>query len=98
MGTLSWITPHAPTTPAQAVAALHDHLSAAGLNRLYRASHRGVAVLSIRRGLTVWCVNGLFRWTDERGARLTHPAGDPEGASRRICDAVRGGRGLRSAA
>ncbi|GAA3741479.1 hypothetical protein [Salinactinospora qingdaonensis] len=84
MGTLSWIDPSLRLTPVQAVSMLHSYLTAAGMRRLYAAGHATVASLSIRAGLTVWCMGGTFRWSDEHGHTTTHPADDPEGAARRL--------------
>ncbi|GAA3722900.1 hypothetical protein HDA32_000782 [Spinactinospora alkalitolerans] len=84
MGTLSWINGSSPASPAHAVSMLHSYLSAAGVRRLYAASNAQVASLSVRTGLTVWCINGTFRWSDDLGQAVTHPADDPEGAARRL--------------
>ncbi|GAB3207701.1 hypothetical protein ACQEU5_12245 [Marinactinospora thermotolerans] len=85
MGTISWIDGSHPATPAEAVSMLHSYLTAAGVERLYAASRTTVASLSIRAGLTVWCMNGMFRWQDELGRTVTHSADDPEGAARQLC-------------
>ncbi|RCV47337.1 hypothetical protein [Marinitenerispora sediminis] len=84
MGTLSWIDSSVPASPAQAISMLHSYLAAAGMRRLYPANHTTVASLSIRQGLTVWCIGGTFRWRDDLGQPVTHPAADPEGAARRL--------------
>ncbi|MDA8369539.1 MAG: hypothetical protein M0026_06680 [Nocardiopsaceae bacterium] len=84
MGTLSWINGPSPVSPAEAVNRLHSYLAAAGMDRMYVGDRTTVAVVSIRTGLTVWCVGGLFRWRDDHGAHITHPAADPEGAARRL--------------
>ncbi|QBI52549.1 hypothetical protein EKD16_03695 [Streptomonospora litoralis] len=84
MGTLSTLSAAAPATPAQAVTELHARLADVGAHRLYAGALDRVAVLSVRRGLTVWCWGGLFRWRDDGGAQATHPVTDPDGAARRL--------------
>ncbi|GAA2029989.1 hypothetical protein GCM10009800_14120 [Nocardiopsis rhodophaea] len=97
MGTLSWINGSSPATPAQAIDQLRGYLAAATTERLYAGDRGTVASLSVRTGLTVWCMGGLFRWCDDLGTPQTHSAADPEGAARRI-SAIKGARPVRSAA
>ncbi|ASU82640.1 hypothetical protein CDO52_07445 [Nocardiopsis gilva YIM 90087] len=97
MGTLSWINGSSPATPAQAIDQLRGYLAAETMERLYAGDRGAVASLSIRTGLTVWCMGGLFRWCDDLGAQQTHTAADPEGAARRIV-ALSEPRTVRSAA
>ncbi|MBB6173350.1 hypothetical protein HNR23_003410 [Nocardiopsis mwathae] len=94
MGTLSWINGSSPASPSEAIARLRGHLAADGTERLYAGDRGTVASLSIRTGLTVWCMGGLFRWRDDLGIQQTHPAADPEGAAQRIAALA----GLRRAA
>ncbi|WP_067963007.1 hypothetical protein [Nocardiopsis trehalosi] len=92
MGTLSWLNGSAPTSPADAVRRLHGHLAATGAQRMYAGERSSVALLSVRAGLTVWCMRGAFHWRDEQGEARTHPAADPEGAARRLTGAHHTGR------
>ncbi|GAA1772753.1 hypothetical protein [Streptomonospora arabica] len=84
MGTLSTISAAAPATSAEAVSRLCALLAAPGGPRLYPGALGPVAVLSAGSDLTVWCWGGFFRWSDDGGTRVTHPAADPEGAARRL--------------
>ncbi|WP_052745829.1 hypothetical protein [Allosalinactinospora lopnorensis] len=84
MGTLSSIRGSFTATPAEAIGRLHSYLTAAGMRRLYAADRTTIALLSVREGLTVWCMHGRFQWRDEDGRQITHPAADPEGAARWI--------------
>ncbi|MFC4560520.1 hypothetical protein ACFO4E_01490 [Nocardiopsis mangrovi] len=98
MGTLSRIIASSPVSPAEAVGRLHGHLAAAGERRLYAGERSTVALLSVRAGLTVWCMHGEFRWRDGQGAPYAHPATDPEGAARRLVGAGRAQQPARRAA
>lgn len=84
MGTISRLDNFLPTTPAESIGLLYNELSAAGVRHLYLAGDSSAAVISIRRGLTVWCVGGLFRWLDDLGAVQTHRADDPAGLVLRL--------------
>ncbi|MUL39793.1 hypothetical protein FZ103_01125 [Streptomonospora sp. PA3] len=63
---------------------MRDLLTESGGHRVYGSALGPVALLSVRRGLTVWCWGGFFRWREDGGAQVTHPAADPEGAARRL--------------
>ena len=87
MGILSTTSAEAPAAPAQAVSELHARLADVGAHRIYSSSLGRVAVLSLRRGLTVWCWGGLFRWREGDGTQFTHAVTDPEGAAHRLVPA-----------
>ncbi|GAB3206614.1 hypothetical protein ACQEU5_09730 [Marinactinospora thermotolerans] len=65
----------------KAIAALWAELSAIAARPMYRAGGSDLAVISVRRGVNVWCRNGKFIWSDLLGGTVTHPANDPAGAA-----------------
>ncbi|MFC7326314.1 hypothetical protein [Marinactinospora rubrisoli] len=67
----------------RAIAALWNELATAATSRpMYQAGTADLAVISVRRGINVWCRDGKFIWSDVLGGGLiTHPACDPAGAA-----------------
>lgn len=68
----------------RAVIALWRELGGATRLPMYRAGCPEVAVISVRRGVNVWCRKGQFFWRDITGTMVTHPANDPAGAAARL--------------
>lgn len=68
----------------QAITALWRELWGAAQLPMYRAGCSEVAVISVRRGVNVWCRKGQFFWHDLTGDTVTHPASDPAGAAARL--------------
>ncbi|QBI52072.1 hypothetical protein [Streptomonospora litoralis] len=65
----------------RAVTALWDELVALAARPMYRAGTSELAVISVMRGINVWCQDGKFFWNDLVGSTVTHPANDPAGAA-----------------
>ncbi|GAB3439898.1 hypothetical protein GCM10027570_04740 [Streptomonospora sediminis] len=65
----------------RAVTALWDELTALAARPMYRAGTSELAVISVMRGINVWCRDGQFFWNDLVGSTVTHPASDPAGAA-----------------
>ncbi|MDA0566984.1 hypothetical protein LG943_22085 [Streptomonospora sp. S1-112] len=65
----------------RAVTALWDELVAVAIRPMYRAGSSDMAVISVMRGINVWCSDGKFFWNDLFGGTVTHPASDPAGAA-----------------
>jgi hypothetical protein len=59
-----------------------------GLTRLYWSACTIFAVLSVTRGLTVWCDGRHLTWKHE-GVATTWPAADTEGAATRLAKLAR---------
>ncbi|MBB4934232.1 hypothetical protein F4561_005052 [Lipingzhangella halophila] len=68
----------------RAIAALWDELTSVSARPMYRAGTTDLAVMSVRRGINVWCRDGKFFWNDVFGSMVTHPADDPAGAAARL--------------
>ncbi|WP_040726838.1 hypothetical protein [Nocardiopsis chromatogenes] len=64
-----------------AVKALWDELVSSAVRPMYRAGTSEMAVISVMRGINVWCRDGKFIWNDYLGDTVTHPASDPAGAA-----------------
>ncbi|TQN28810.1 hypothetical protein FHX37_4175 [Haloactinospora alba] len=65
----------------RAITALWEELAAVAARPMYRAGNTDLAVISIMRGINVWCRDGKFIWNDFLGDTITHPANDPAGAA-----------------
>jgi hypothetical protein len=60
--------------PGHAILGLAEFLRSRGIDHLYPNVHAAQAVLSVCRGLTVWCRNGFFQWSPPGGvAPEQHP-------------------------
>ncbi|ASU82060.1 hypothetical protein CDO52_04035 [Nocardiopsis gilva YIM 90087] len=64
-----------------AISALRDELDAVMARPMYRAGCSDLAVMSVMRGINVWCRDGKFFWHDAVGTTVEHPANDPVGAA-----------------
>ncbi|RNL84377.1 hypothetical protein [Halostreptopolyspora alba] len=71
----------------RAITALWDELVSVSTRPMYRAGTTDLAVMSVRRGINVWCRDGKFFWNDVFGSTVTHPASDPAGAAARLTPA-----------
>ncbi|GAA1995650.1 hypothetical protein GCM10009799_22610 [Nocardiopsis rhodophaea] len=65
----------------RAISALRDELDAVMARPMYRAGSSDLAVISVMRGINVWCRDGKFFWNDAIGTTVEHPANDPAGAA-----------------
>ncbi|WP_218882673.1 hypothetical protein [Spinactinospora alkalitolerans] len=65
----------------RAIEALCSELAAVAARPMYQAGTSDMAVISVRRGISVWCRGGKFIWNDLFGETVTHPASDPAGAA-----------------
>lgn len=75
---------HARFRADDAVSELWQELTAGTVRPMYHSGSADVAVISIRRGVSVWCRKGQFIWNDPAGATVTHPANDPAGCAAKL--------------
>jgi hypothetical protein len=87
---ISQLAPFAPpppaagyASPALIAAALTRALTRHGLTRIYTASGRRHAVISVSAGVTAW-TDGVLLWCTCNGQRHTWPAADTDGAAARL--------------
>jgi len=66
--------------PGVILGELEAALRRRGLDGIYGATAGGFGVLSVGRGLSVWC-DGSVLWWILGGQRVTWPAADTEGAA-----------------
>jgi hypothetical protein len=69
--------------PGVILGAVEAALRQRGLDRLYGAACALYGVLSVALGLTVWCDGRAIMWQQD-GDEVSWPAGDPEGAAKRL--------------
>lgn len=67
----------------RAISALWGELMPVATLPLYWSGSSDMAVMSVQRGINVWCRNGRFFWNDtlNGGRTVSHPASDPAGAA-----------------
>ncbi|WP_460861308.1 hypothetical protein [Nocardiopsis coralliicola] len=65
----------------RAIVALWEELVSSAVRPMYRAGTSEMAVISVMRGMNVWCRDGQYIWSDYLGDTITHPASDPAGAA-----------------
>ncbi|MDS1270083.1 hypothetical protein RIF23_07230 [Lipingzhangella sp. LS1_29] len=75
---------HARFRADQAVSELWQELTTGTLRPMYHSGSADVAVISIGRGVNVWCREGKFIWNDAAGGTVSHPANDPAGCAAKL--------------
>ena len=72
----TWPTTYTAMTPGQAARRLHALLAARGLTGVIRADRAGVALVSVRHGITVWVEPGAFSLAGVDSDRIRRPLAD----------------------